>query len=56
MQVDVVLVPAMVPLDVAGPYEVLARVPGWTLGSPMCAGQGLRPCLRRDERLGMRRR
>jgi cyclohexyl-isocyanide hydratase len=30
MQVNVILVPDMVQLDMAGPYEVLARVPGWT--------------------------
>ena len=28
---NIVLVPDMVQLDVAGPFEVLARVPGWTL-------------------------
>jgi cyclohexyl-isocyanide hydratase len=31
MQVNVILVPDMVQLDIAGPFEVLARVPGWTL-------------------------
>jgi cyclohexyl-isocyanide hydratase len=31
MQVNVILVPDMVQLDLAGPYEVLARVPGWTI-------------------------
>jgi cyclohexyl-isocyanide hydratase len=31
MQVNVILVPDMVQLDIAGPYEVLARVPGWTV-------------------------
>jgi cyclohexyl-isocyanide hydratase len=28
-QVNIVLVPRMVQLDVTGPFEVLARVPGW---------------------------
>jgi cyclohexyl-isocyanide hydratase len=31
MQVNVILVPDMVQLDIAGPYEVLARVPGWAV-------------------------
>ena len=31
MQVNVVLVPDMVQLDATGPYEVLARTPGWTV-------------------------
>jgi cyclohexyl-isocyanide hydratase len=31
MQVNVILVPDMVQLDIAGPFEVLARVPGWTV-------------------------
>jgi cyclohexyl-isocyanide hydratase len=31
MQVNVVIVPDMVQLDITGPYEVLSRVPGWTL-------------------------
>lgn len=31
MQVNVILVPDMVQLDITGPYEVLARAPGWTL-------------------------
>lgn len=29
MQVNIVLVPDMVQLDITGPFEVLARVPGW---------------------------
>lgn len=31
MQVNVIIVPDMVQLDITGPYEVLSRVPGWTL-------------------------
>lgn len=31
MQVNVVIVPDMVQLDITGPFEVLARVPGWTV-------------------------
>lgn len=31
MQVNVVIVKDMVQLDITGPYEVLARVPGWTV-------------------------
>jgi len=31
MQVNIVLVPDMVQLDANGPYEVLARTPGWTI-------------------------
>jgi cyclohexyl-isocyanide hydratase len=31
MQVNIVIVPEMVQLDITGPYEVLSRVPGWTL-------------------------
>lgn len=31
MQVNVIIVPEMVQLDITGPYEVLSRVPGWTL-------------------------
>jgi cyclohexyl-isocyanide hydratase len=31
MQVNIVIVPDMVQLDITGPYEVLSRVPGWTL-------------------------
>jgi cyclohexyl-isocyanide hydratase len=30
MHVNIVLVPDMVQLDATGPFEVLARVPGWT--------------------------
>jgi cyclohexyl-isocyanide hydratase len=30
-QVNIVLVPRMVQLDVTGPFEVLARVPGWNV-------------------------
>lgn len=29
MQVNILLFPHVVPLDVIGPYEVLSRVPGW---------------------------
>lgn len=31
MQVNIILVPDMVQLDATGPYEVLARTPGWTI-------------------------
>lgn len=31
MQVNIILVPDMVQLDVTGPFEVLARTPGWTI-------------------------
>ena len=31
MQVNIILVTDMVQLDITGPYEVLARVPGWQL-------------------------
>jgi cyclohexyl-isocyanide hydratase len=31
MQVNIVLVPDMVQLDATGPFEVMARVPGWTI-------------------------
>jgi cyclohexyl-isocyanide hydratase len=31
MQVNIVLIPDMVQLDATGPFEVMARVPGWTL-------------------------
>ena len=31
MQVNIVLVPDMVQLDATGPYEVLARIPGWSV-------------------------
>jgi cyclohexyl-isocyanide hydratase len=31
MQVNIVIVPDMVQLDITGPYEVLSRVSGWTL-------------------------
>ena len=31
MQVNVIIVPEMVQLDITGPYEVLSRAPGWTL-------------------------
>ncbi|WP_207553748.1 DJ-1/PfpI family protein, partial [Teichococcus deserti] len=30
-QVNILLVPRMVQLDMAGPFEVLARVPGWSV-------------------------
>lgn len=31
MKVNIIIVPNMVQLDITGPYEVLARTPGWTL-------------------------
>jgi cyclohexyl-isocyanide hydratase len=31
MQVNIIIVPDMVQLDITGPYEVLSRVPEWTL-------------------------
>jgi len=31
VKVNVIIVPNMVQLDITGPYEVLARTPGWTL-------------------------
>lgn len=31
MHVNIVIVPNMVQLDITGPYEVLARTPGWTI-------------------------
>ena len=31
MQVNIVLVPDMVQLDTTGPFEVMARTPGWTI-------------------------
>lgn len=31
MQVNIILVPDMVQLDVTGPFEVLARTPGWAI-------------------------
>ena len=31
MQVNIVLVPDMVQLDATGPFEVMARVPGWKI-------------------------
>jgi cyclohexyl-isocyanide hydratase len=31
MQVNIVLVPDMVQLDATGPFEVMARTPGWTI-------------------------
>lgn len=31
MQVNVIVVPDMVQLDITGPFEVLARVPGWAV-------------------------
>ncbi len=48
MQVNIVLVPRMVQLDVTGPYEVLARVPDWTVSlvaatmDPVRTEKGLR--------------
>ncbi len=47
MQVNIILVPDMVPLDLVGPYEVLSRVPGWTVDlvaatpEPVRTGAGL---------------
>lgn len=31
MQVNIIIVPDMVQLDITGPYEVLSRAPGWNL-------------------------
>lgn len=31
MQVNIMLVPDMVQLDITGPFEILARAPGWTV-------------------------
>jgi cyclohexyl-isocyanide hydratase len=31
MQVNIVLVPDMVQLDATGPFEVMARTPGWNI-------------------------
>jgi cyclohexyl-isocyanide hydratase len=31
MRVNIIIVPNMVQLDITGPYEVLARTPGWTI-------------------------
>lgn len=31
MHVNIIIVPDMVQLDITGPYEVLARTPGWTV-------------------------
>ncbi len=47
-QVNIVLVPRMVQLDVTGPFEVLARVPGWSVAlvaatlDPVRTDRGLR--------------
>lgn len=47
-QVNIVLVPRMVQLDVTGPLEVLARVPGWSVSlvaatlEPVRTDRGLR--------------
>ncbi|MXP65251.1 DJ-1/PfpI family protein [Roseomonas sp. M0104] len=47
-QVNVVLVPDMVQLDMTGPFEVLARVPGWSVSlvaatmEPVRTDRGLR--------------
>jgi cyclohexyl-isocyanide hydratase len=47
-QVNIVLVPRMVQLDVTGPFEVLARVPGWSISlvaatlDPVRTDRGLR--------------
>ncbi len=47
-QVNIVLVPRMVQLDVTGPFEVLARVPGWSISlvaatlEPVRTDRGLR--------------
>jgi cyclohexyl-isocyanide hydratase len=48
VQVNIVLVPRMVQLDVTGPFEVLARVPGWSVSlvaatlDPVRTDRGLR--------------
>jgi cyclohexyl-isocyanide hydratase len=48
VQVNIVLVPRMVQLDVTGPFEVLARVPGWSISlvaetlEPVRTDRGLR--------------
>jgi putative intracellular protease/amidase len=48
VQVNIVLVPRMVQLDVTGPFEVLARVPGWSISlvaatlDPVRTDRGLR--------------
>jgi cyclohexyl-isocyanide hydratase len=31
VQVNIIVVKDMVQLDITGPFEVLARVPGWTI-------------------------
>lgn len=56
LQVNIVLVPRMVQLDVTGPFEVLARVPGWSVSlvaatlDPVRTDRGLRitPDVTRD--------
>jgi cyclohexyl-isocyanide hydratase len=42
MQVNIILVPDMVQLDIAGPFEVLARVPGWTIDLVATSSQPVR--------------
>ncbi|AON53749.1 DJ-1/PfpI family protein [Herbaspirillum seropedicae] len=48
MHVNVITVPDMVQLDITGPYEVLARTPGWTVDlvaatpEPVRTDRGLR--------------
>ena len=47
MHVNLMLFDGMVPLDVVGPYEVLSRVPGWTVAlvaadlAPVATDRGL---------------
>lgn len=47
MQVNIVIVPDMVQLDITGPFEVLSRVPGWRVDlvsaslEPVRTAQGL---------------
>jgi cyclohexyl-isocyanide hydratase len=48
LQINIVLIPRMVQLDVTGPFEVLARVPGWSVAlvaatlDPVRTDRGLR--------------
>ncbi len=57
MQVNIMLFDGVVPLDLVGPYEVLTRVPGWTVAlvaadpRPVIAdrGLGLAPTVARDQ-------
>ena len=57
MQVNMMVFADMVPLDIVGPYEVLSRVPGWTVTlvgaddlAPIATDRGLRlvPMATRD--------